>query len=331
MPRIGDLAEKELLQRLHPFCPPDIIGDDAAILNSTGDRAVVVTTDTLVDGIHFSDKTTSPEDVGWRAIAANLSDLAAMGATPTGLTIALGLNLETPVEWVDRLYRGMQECCQQYHTALVGGDVTRSPVNTLSITALGTVDRHRAILRKNARPGDAIVVTGVHGASRAGLELLLHPETGENLHAGDRNSLIRAHQRPQPRLDVIPILQELTKNAPRIAGMDSSDGLADAVLQTCQLSKVGAKVDRVALIVPPGMLETTASETVLEWILFGGEDFELVLSLPPEIAVQLVDRLGENAAIVGNITQETDIVLIDSTKPDVCQPLNGDRAFKHFG
>ncbi len=122
---------------------------------------------------------TSAADVGWRAAAANLSDLAAMGATPVAITVALGLPGDTPVDWVEELYCGMRECLEQYCTEIVGGDICRSPIRTVAITAFGQVQPDRTIRRNAASPGDAIVVTGVHGASRAGLELLLHPESGQ--------------------------------------------------------------------------------------------------------------------------------------------------------
>lgn len=178
---VKDIREQGLLQKLQRFCPSDIVGDDAAVLNLEKNRALVVTTDMLVDGVHFSDRTTSPEDVGWRAAAANLSDLAAMGASPVGITVALGLPGEVAVSWVETLYQGLWECLQCYGTPLVGGDICRSPVITISITAFGQVIGDRAIRRFIAQPGDAIAITGFHGNSRAGLELLLHPECGRDL------------------------------------------------------------------------------------------------------------------------------------------------------
>ena len=139
MLKVKDISEQGLLKRLHCFCPDNIIGDDAAILSTQPHKSLVVTTDTLVHGIHFSDRTTSAEDVGWRSAAANLSDLAAMGAFPIGITIALGLTGDTPVTWVEQLYKGIYDCLKPYDTPIVGGDIVRSPVPTISITALGQV------------------------------------------------------------------------------------------------------------------------------------------------------------------------------------------------
>src|SRR4028119_362166 len=266
--KVRDIGEQGLLERLQRFCPPDVVGDDAAVLPAPLGQSLVVTTDVLVDGVHFSDRTTSPEDAGWRAAAANLSDLAAMGASPLGITVGLGITGDVPVSWVEQLYQGITNCLKQYNTVIVGGDVVRSPIISLSITAFGQVLPNRVIRRAAAKVGDAIVVTGIHGASRAGLEFLLNPEFGENLSVGERSLLIEAHQRPKPRLDVLPILWTILdsqskiqnpgrylrseassdprapKSNSQVAGMDSSDGLADAVLQICRASGVGARIER---------------------------------------------------------------------------------------
>jgi len=330
--KVGDIGEKGLLERLQRFCPTEIVGDDAAVIATQPGQSLVVTTDVLVDGVHFSDRTTSPEDAGWRAAAANLSDLAAMGASPLGITVGLGLRSDVPVSWVEQLYQGMTECLQQYNTAVVGGDVCRSPVITLAITAFGQVDPNRTIRRSAAQVGDAIVVTGVHGASRAGLELLLHPDLGQNLSDAERIALIQAHQRPQPRLDVLPILGEILESQSkiRVAGMDSSDGLADALVQLCQASGVGAKIERSHIPMPPMLNKWVSPEQALDWALYGGEDFELVLCLPLEPANALVQQLGGGAAVVGIITPDSEVRLIDQTSKNPNQVLSLSRGFQHF-
>ncbi|MFS8120260.1 MAG: thiamine-phosphate kinase, partial [Microcoleus sp.] len=212
------------------------------------------------------------------------------------------------------------------------GDVVRSPVVTVAITAFGQVECDRTICRSNARSNWAIVATGFHGASRAGLELLLNPEFGQNLEKGDRTSLILAHQQPKPRLDVLPILWEILDATGEfaIAGMDSSDGLADAIVQVCRASGVGAKVDRAKIPIPPILREIVSTETALDWALYGGEDFELVLFLPIAHAKLLVDRIGDGAAIVGITTESSDILLSDSSGIYADIVLESDRGFQHF-
>ena len=326
---VRDLGEHGLLARLQRYCPSGVVGDDGAIIDPIGDRSLVVTTDVLVDGVHFSDRTTSAFDVGWRAVAANLSDLAAMGATPLGITVGLSLPENKLVSWVEEVYQGIDACLQVYRTPLVGGDICRSPVASLAITAFGTVMPRRAIRRSLARAGDAIVITGLHGLSRGGLELLLNPSKGNSLEPAEREKLITAHQRPKPRLDVLPYLAEIPDRV-AIAGMDSSDGLADAVQQICRCSEVGAIVDISCIAVFSGLIKLAGRETAWDWVFYGGEDFELVLCLTPEFAVNLVQQLGQDAAIVGKITTDPSVEVVDRHRPDSRQILNINKEFQHF-
>ncbi|MBD2495618.1 thiamine-phosphate kinase [Nostoc sp. FACHB-280] len=330
MTKIKDIGEQGLLAKLQSFCPPEIIGDDAAVLETAPGTSLVVTTDVLVDGVHFSDATTSPEDAGWRAAAANLSDLAAMGASPLGVTVGLGLPGDLQVSWVERLYQGMTECLQKYHTPIVGGDVVRSPTATISITAFGQVDPQRIIRRSAAKVGMAIVVTGVHGASHAGLQLLLHPQLGQNLSPAEKTALIKVHQRPQPRLDVLPTLWEIVTSPLPVAGMDSSDGLADAVLQICRASNVGAVIERQQIPFPATFTNWLKPEQAIEYALYGGEDFELVLCLPPTQANTLVQQLNQDAAIIGTITSGSQVLLHDQYQKIPDQVLSLSQGFQHF-
>jgi thiamine-monophosphate kinase len=328
---VRELGEQGLIELLRPYCS-DRIGDDAARMGATlPDREMVVTSDILIDGVHFSEKTTSAEDAGWRAAAANLSDIAAMGATPWGVTLALGLPPDTPVAWVEGVYRGFTDCLNLFGTAIVGGDTVRSPVRTLAVTAFGQVHKERTIQRHTAKVGDAIVITGQHGLSKAGLELLLHPELAEKLEnrfsallaEATIAQLQMAHQRPIPRLDVPQLLWKLVESQPApvefsISGMDSSDGLADAITQLCRASSVGAKLNWQAIAIPVS-IQQLAGDRALDWVLYGGEDFELVLCLPFPLAVMLAKKLP-NTAIVGEIIAE--------------QKINGldmHRTFQHFG
>ena len=326
---VASIGEQGLLKTLHQFCPSHLIGDDAAVINHRSDHSLVITTDVLVDGVHFSDRmaqpnvyTTSPEDVGWRAAAANLSDLAAMGATPLGITVGLSLPGTLLVSWIERLYQGLSSCLEQYQTVLWGGDVTRSSLLTISITAVGEVKPQQVIRRQDAQVGDVIFVTGDHGASRAGLELLLHPERQQELDAVSCQQLIQAHQRPQPRLDVPPMLREILSEF-RVGGMDSSDGLADAIIQIARSSGVGAKINGEALPIPLAIQQWVSPEQARQWTLYGGEDFELVLSLPPQAAEKLQQKLGNSGKIIGEITIEPEIKLSDSD-------LDLNQSFQHW-
>jgi thiamine-monophosphate kinase len=326
---VKDIGEQGLLAKLQSFCLKEVIGDDGAVLSIASDRRLVVTTDLLVDGVHFSDRTTSAYDVGWRAAAANLSDLAAMGATPLGIVVGLSLPGEVPLTWVEELYRGLTACLTKYQTPIVGGDVCRSQVITVAITAFGQALPEEIIRRDRAQIGDCILVTGVHGASRAGLELLLKPENGLNLTSTERAKLISAHQRPQPRLDILPYLQELNLDR-AIAGMDSSDGLADAILQICRCSGVGACINANLIPISPSLSKLVESEQALTWALYGGEDFELVLCLPQAAAEALVTQIGGNAAIIGKIVSGDRVLLSTSENDLEVRLLTLDRGFQHF-
>ena len=337
---IRDLGEQGLLKLIQPYCLPNTIGDDGAILHPPAGYELVVTTDILVDGVHFSDRTTTPFDVGWRSVAANLSDLAAMGAVPLGITVGLSLPPNLPVVWLEQLYEGMQACLERYGTGIVGGDLTRSSVAMVAITALGAVSADRVIARSTAQIDDVIVVTGYHGDSHAGLQLLLDPKLGRDVSnfsdiidlQAHRQRLITAHQRPQPRLDLLPILDRLRLESSHIfsiSGMDSSDGLADAIVQICRSSSVGATVARSNLPISPALAQMFP-ETAIKSALYGGEDFELVLCLPQSIALELVDQIGTGAAIIGKITRSTKIILIDDTGQYPTIQLDLHSGFKHF-
>ncbi len=327
------IGEQGLLKMFRQYCS-DVVGDDAAPMGATlPDRQMVVTTDMLVDGVHFSDRTTSPEDVGWRAAAVNLSDLAAMGAEPWGLVMAVGLPPETSLDWIEGVYRGFSQCLRTYKTELVGGDTVRSPIRTLSVTAFGQVPKHQIIQRHTAQVGDAIVMTGEHGRSKAGLELLLDPKLKEKLISpfkqGDRlfskQELVQAictyHQRPIPRFDAIAVLSQIQAkthlNNFVVSGMDSSDGLADAIAQICRASQVGAKIYWDKLLIPD-IVQILAGDRALDWVLYGGEDFELILAMPFELAEQLVNQLA-SAVIIGEIIAG-----------DQIEGLEMRSAFQHF-
>ncbi|MEM9214594.1 MAG: thiamine-phosphate kinase [Cyanobacteria bacterium P01_F01_bin.150] len=341
--QVRDLGEQGLLKRLQAFCPSHVVGDDAALVSISESHKLVVTTDVLVDGVHFSwglatpaVHTTSPYDAGWRAAAANLSDIAAMGAMPLGITVGLALPPGLLVADLDEFYQGLQDCLSQFQTPIVGGDVCRSSLMTVAIAAYGQVLPGNAIYRASAQPGDVIWVTGFHGSSRAGLELLLKPELAISVDSESHSYLIEAHQRPQPRLDVISIIDQVCQsNSPdmqkgRIAGMDSSDGLADAVLQICRASQVGAVLDRLAIPIAPEVLTWRSPCQSLHWALYGGEDFELVLCCEEAIAQSLIKVLDSPARIIGKVTETTNVVLTDPSGKLPDEILEFEHGFQHF-
>lgn len=344
---IQDLGEQGLLKRLQSFCPPDVVGDDAALITVADQDQLVVTADVLVDGVHFSWGlakpglcTTSPYDAGWRAAAANLSDIAAMGAEPLGITVGLSLPPRLPVNQLDEFYQGLKDCLDRFHTPIVGGDVCRSSVMTVAIAAYGQVRPSHVIGRGTARPGDVILATGYHGSSRAGLELLLHPDLQRALSPKDVKTLCQAHQRPWPRLDVVDAIHRLRSmqngalqdgNDYRFSGMDSSDGLADAVLQLCRASEVGAVLDRMAIPIAPALQRWKSPQQALDWALYGGEDFELVLCCEEAIAHALLHILKPPACIIGRLTAfPHEVRVTDPSGQFPEERLSMDFGFQHF-
>jgi thiamine-monophosphate kinase len=245
-----------------------------------------------------------------------------MGAKPWGLVMSVGLPPDTEVEWIEGVYRGLSECLRTYGTELVGGDTVRSPIRTFSVTAFGQVHQNQVIQRHTARVGDAIVMTGLHGLSKAGLELLFDQNLkkkllaplrlGNRIVAGEElaQAICRYHQRPIPRFDAIALLHQLLKQHNHlkdfpISGMDSSDGLADAIAQICRASQVGAKICWRSLPIPQAV-RTLAGDRALDWVLYGGEDFELVLCMPLKLAEAFVHQFP-NAAIIGEIIEGSQI------------------------
>jgi thiamine-monophosphate kinase len=320
------LGEQGLLQLLHQFCPPSIVGDDAAVIQPRPGYELVVTTDVLVDGVHFSDRTIPPEALGWRAAAVNLSDLAAMGAESIGITVGLGLPDDTSQDWIIEVYSGLSHCLRDWGGVILGGDVVRSESRILSITALGEVRPQTKILRHRAHPGEVILVTGFHGGSRAGLELLVNPTWGQDLSEAHKSQLIQLHQRPTPRINVARLLRSQSISC---AGMDSSDGLADAVVQICRASQVGAVIECDRLPIHPDLLRTQSltPAQAIDWTLYGGEDFELVLTLAPDLAKALQSQLPQGAEIIGKITAQPEIRLI---RDGISVPLSQNQGFQHW-
>jgi thiamine-monophosphate kinase len=313
---LADLGEWELIRRLGAFAPPGQFADDAALLplrlaggmgesEADSSGALVLNTDVLVEGIHFSDATTSPADVGWRAAAANLSDLAAMGCTEVvGITVGLVAPAATEWSWVEGVYGGLRQCLAVHGGEILGGDCSGGGQRVLAVTALGRLSREGGpIHRGDGRPGDLLVCTGPHGLSRLGLALL----QGELGHAGNADGpggmggdlvdrAIAAHRRPVPRFDAVRALIGCrpAQTAWRVGGCDSSDGLAAAVASIAAASGCAARLDRNALPIDPAMAALPEAE---RWCLGGGEDFELVLALEPAWAGALVEALPGTTGI----------------------------------
>lgn len=245
------------------------------LLPTPGHR-LVVTTDVLVEGLDFTAELSEPEDWGWKAVAANLSDLAAMAAEARWLVLALTVPEETPVPTLERVYAGVGEACRAYGVTLVGGDVSAGPALSLAVTALGEAER--PVLRSGARPGDRLAVSGPLGAAAAGLALLRSGDPAAAELLGRFPALAAAHRRPQPALAMGVALAR----AGATAMIDLSDGLAGDALHLAESSGVGVEVHDATVPLAPGVTEAAAllGLDALALALGGGEDFVLAAALP---------------------------------------------------
>ncbi|MGD9680963.1 MAG: thiamine-phosphate kinase [Candidatus Obscuribacterales bacterium] len=257
--------EYALIEAIKEWTGSCYIGDDCAVLPGQE----LVSCDTLVEGVHFKLDTTSLFDLGFKAVAVNLSDIAAMAGRARFLLVSVSWPESLPLCDLEELYRGMNECARAYRCRVAGGDFTGGPVLSISVTVLGTTHEDGCLLRSTAEPGDVVVVTGDFGASRAGLEAL---------GAGwdDFDYCVNRHCKPLPRLCESWAMVRKTGN--RGALMDASDGLADALFQIARDSNVLMEVE---LSKVPVHHETVAAARraaadPLDWALYGGEDYELV-------------------------------------------------------
>jgi thiamine-monophosphate kinase len=253
------------------------VGDDAAVLRPTPGRRLVVTTDVLVEGRHFGSAFSEPEDWGWKAVAVNLSDLAAMGAAARWLLVALTVPDQASLTVLQRLYAGIGDACEAFAVALVGGDTSGGPALSLAVTALGEADR--AVTRAGARPGDRLVVSGPLGAAAAGLALLERDDQPARELLGRFPGLAAAHRRPRPELATGMRLA----HAGATAMIDLSDGLAGDALHLAEASGVGIELHDAAVPLAPGVAEAAAllGRDPAELALGGGEDYLLAAALPP--------------------------------------------------
>ncbi len=278
------------------------VGDDAAVLRLPSESELVATIDALVEGVHFRRDWSRPEDLGWKALAVNVSDLGGMGARPVAALLTLALPEDTPVKWVDTLYRGLRECSAAYGCPVVGGDTVRSRSGViLSIAALGAVPTGKAVMRGGARVGDLVCVTGTLGDSGAGLALL---ERGEPV-AKDLRGPVEWHVRPRPPVEAGAVLAEAGLAS---AMMDLSDGVASDLGHIARRSGVGVEVEVERLPISDAARQAAflLGTDPARWALFGGEDYQLLFTVPPERFADVspaLGTLGVTATIVGRITR----------------------------
>jgi thiamine-monophosphate kinase len=302
------------------------IGDDAAVVEPEKNRVEVLSVDALVEGVHFDRAFTPPRAIGHRALAVNLSDLAAMGAAPRACLLSLALPPALPIDDFDAMIDGLAALARQHRVHVAGGNLTRSPGPLMfDVTVTGTAKRRQLLMRSGARPGDELYVTGSVGAAAAGLAML---RTDPSLSRSDTNSCVERYLYPEPRVRMGLLIG---RNRAATAGMDLSDGLADAVHQIARASGVGAIVESESLPVDP---------TAREWFgrhggdpvtaaITGGDDYELLLAVRPRLGRRLMAarQHGEVPLTRIGVCTADPAVLLKCGGSDA-QPLPG--GFHHF-
>ena len=318
---LSQIGEQDLIRRLAAYARPDQWNDDAALLPEISPERWVISSDTLVEGVHFSAATTPAAAAGWRAAAANLSDLAAMGCRRCGgITVALSAPGNTEVHWIEQAYGGMQELLQRHGGHLLGGDCSGGEQLVLAITAVGPVHPDQQIQRGAGKPGDWLISTGAHGRSALGLQLLLGEAAWAlSLTSEQQQTAIRCHQRPQPRFDAVAALHASRPDGQpwRVGGTDSSDGLRRSLELLGGASGCRPELNRNALPDP--------SDPFWSLCLDGGEDFELVLALEPSWAEALLRQLpgSQHLGQLGEVPGQP-------CWADSKNPLPEGRGFEHF-
>ncbi len=286
------------------------ISDDTAVYKTSPDKLQLLTTDAMVEGVHFDLTFTSMQHLGWKSIVANISDIAAMGGVPRYAVITLCLTQKISVEMVEDFYRGVVHACKKYSCYVVGGDTTASMGNTLiSISLTGEVDPQKIVYRNGARVGDLICVTGHLGGSHAGLKILLKEK---NKYLNDSKNftpnidsykpVLEKYLMPKPRLDISKIL---TQNIKVNSMIDISDGLASEVHHLCKNSGVGAEVWEHNIPVDSNTQRVAAefSENIIDYALYGGEEYELLFTLT-DSEYEKLEYLTADVTILGRIVEQ---------------------------
>ncbi len=340
MTDLNELGEIGLIERIRQATPAPVnpetiraIGDDAAVFDLGGTDFGLISTDMLLEGVHFDLSYTPLKHLGFKAVAVNVSDIAAMNGLPTQITVSLGLSSKFPVEAVDELYEGIRAACEAYNVDLVGGDTTTSRSGlVISVTALGKVPKDRITYRNTAQPNDVLCVTGDLGAAYLGLQLLerekqvflADPTMQPNLE--EQAYLVQRQLRPDARTDMVHELRDLGVRP--TAMIDVSDGLANELLHLCTQSGTGAVIfdDNIPI---DDQTYLTADEFKISPVtsaLNGGEDYELLFTIRP----QEYEKVKNNARItaIGYMTADpTQLVL--ATRAGQQTPIRA-QGWKHF-
>lgn len=328
---MADVGERAIIARIRARVPADPasivvgIGDDAAVVEPARGALEVLTTDGLVEGIHFDHRFSRPFDIGWKALAVNVSDVSAMGAAPRVALLSLALPASLAIDALDELIDGFMALASEARVTLAGGNITRSPGPLMvDVTVTGSVRRRDVLRRDGARPGDGVFVTGSLGAGLAGLEFLRSGGPGND----EMSGCVERYRRPVPRYRIGAVLGRARAAT---ACMDLSDGLADAARQIGEASRVGVRLSAEALPVEAGArrwFEAQGRDAAAS-AASGGDDYELLFTVPRKRNGRLRHVLEHARGVpitrIGEITSEREAVLVRDGRPEPLPP-----GFVHF-
>jgi thiamine-monophosphate kinase len=301
------------------------IGDDAAIIKYDNEKQTVITTDMLVENVHFNLSYVPLKHLGFKAVAVNLSDICAMNATPKQITVSIAVSSKFPVDALEELYLGIYIACEKYKVDLIGGDTTTSTSGlVISITAIGEVEDGKAVLRSTAKEGDLLVVSGDLGGAYMGLQLLErefsvfkeNPKIQPELEGFDY--ILERQLKPEARLDIVSLLKALEVTPTSM--IDISDGLASEIIHICDQSNVGCKLYEEKIPVDPQTYNTSRDFNLDPTVcaLNGGEDYELLFT----IAQSDFDKIKANPSltVIGHmVDRASGVTLI--TRGNTIEPI----------
>ena len=284
------------------------IGDDAAVLDFKGDK-VVVSTDFLVEGVHFDLSYMPLKHLGYKSVMVNLSDIYAMNAQASQVTVSIAVSNRFPLEAIEELYAGIQTACNIYGVDLVGGDTTSSTSGlVISVTAIGHVDKDNEVYRSGAKPNDLLVVTGDLGAAYLGLQVLerekevfkVNPQNQPDL--DQYTYLVERQLKPEARKDIVKLLKDLDVKPTSM--IDISDGLSSEILHICKNSDVGCDLYETKIPLDPQVIATCEEFNIdsTTIALNGGEDYELLMTISQEDFPKI--KANPNLTVIGYITEK---------------------------
>lgn len=341
---VSEIGEFKLIEELtkvielHNPSTVKGVGDDAAVMDY-GNKQVLATTDVLLEGIHFDLHYCPLKYLGYKAAAVNISDICAMNGKATQMLVTIGVSQRFTVEMIEELYAGIYTACDQFGVDVVGGDTSASLTGlTISITCLGVAEKDKIVYRSGAKPNQLICVTGDLGAAYMGLQLLerekrifLSQQNNEGFQPdfATKEYILQRQMHPEPRTDIIEILAK--NNIVPTAMMDVSDGLSSELLHICKESNVGCRVyeDRIPIDYVTAMQAEEFNMNLTTAALNGGEDYELLFTVPLELHEKMEALAEENIHIIGHTTESSEgAYLITRDGQQLSLKAQGWNAFK---